>query len=508
MKKLILANLIFVLGTLAGCGGSGGGASSDVSNGTPSFTPSPNPPGTSPTPVPGPTPAPVTPTPVADSTPVANPDSYSLDEGATLQVNAAAGLLGNDTNPLTSILTASIVQAPKYGNLDLKADGSFTYVHDHSETTQDSFIYSINNGSTSAQATVALTINPVADAPIITKLELAQTHVIPAQGKSWQEAKLTKYNLHLLGDRDALVMLDIAAPNGRVANPVVEAYVKSVKVGEVALNSAKALPPTEAAGVAYSDTAYWVNLDKAWIKPGLELLVRANEGQKTPFTSVKVGAAAEFTMYTLPFYLFGINETTIPLATTAAPDLATHDEYLAKHPFSALNAVNHAAKKIEWPYIIVAPRNGGPAQKVAYKEQQGDGYAVMSAVLNTLGAMRSANGDESMNNQYYAPLLMATQAGKYGNPGGGLGGGGVGTGDYSYTGVFIHEAGHGFGMPHANDGYTAGTFPYVGGSLKGSNWGYDQFKKEFLPTLCNWLRSSPTPAKITGSAVTQAATIH
>jgi hypothetical protein len=107
----------------------------------------------------------------------------------------------------------------------------------------------------------------------------------------------------------------------------------------------------------------------------------------------------------------------------------------------------------------------------------------MSAVLDVLRNMRNANGDNSMNIQYYAPLIMATQAGQYGPPGGGLGGSDVGTGDFNYTGIFIHEAGHAFGMPHANEGFVDGTYPYISGSLSGSTWGFDQKRNEFLSTL-------------------------
>jgi VCBS repeat-containing protein len=415
--------------------------------------------------------------------PTANADTFTLDEGATLTVNVADGVLKNDTNPLASSLTSTVLETPKHGNFTLNTDGSFTYTHDHSETSEDSFIYTVSNGQETAQATVIFTIRPVMDAPVISKLELAQTHVIPAEGKSWAGDKLKDYNLHLVGNRDALVLVDISSANGRVVDAFIEAYIAGQKLGEVALNASDTLPKTESNGPAYSSTAYWANLDKSWITPGLELKVRANEEQYSETKAVKVGAPGEFTMYSLPFYLFGLDETDIPLSQTAAPDKITQDEYFAKHPFATLNMLNHPAGKIVWPYIIVAPRQGRVAQKVEYKEQQGDGYAVMSAILNTLGVMQSANGDSSMNSQYYAPLLMANQAGNYSHPGGGLGGGNVGTGDYSYTGIFIHEAGHAYGMPHANDGYTAGTYPYIGGSLKGSSWGFDQTRNEFLGTF-------------------------
>jgi hypothetical protein len=328
-----------------------------------------------------------------------------------------------------------------------------------------------------------LTINPVDDVPSIGKLELAQTHPVPAEGRSWSGDKLAKYNLHLAGGRKALVLVDIASANNRVTSPVLEVWQAGQKQTEVPLNPPASLYPTESSGPAYSTTAYWATLEANQVQVGLELVLRANEGQRTAARAVKVGATAPFNIYTLPFYLFGLNESHIPLSSTAAPDQAIKDEYFAKHPFSSLEIVNHPVVKVQWPYIVVAPRQGRPAQKVEYKEQQGDGYAVMSAVLNTLGAIRGANGDGPLNNHYYAPLLMANQAGNYSGPGGGLGGGDLGTGDHSYTGIFIHEQGHAFGMPHANDGYQGGSYPYIGGSLKGSSWGFDQINNRFLGTF-------------------------
>ncbi len=314
---------------------------------------------------------------------------------------------------------------------------------------------------------------------IIKSLEVAQTHVIPLEGKSWAGDKLAKYNLHLVGNREALVLVEFDSSQ-TVSKPMLEASVNGQRLGEVALNAPDSLPKTEANGPAYSGTAFWAKLEKTWIKPGLELSIKSESTLASIPRAVKVGAPAEFSISTLPFYLFGLTESAVPLAQTATANQVTTDEYFAKHPFAALSIKNHAAQKIVWPYIIVGPREGRAAQKVESAEGQGDGYAVMSAILDTLGAMREANGDGPINKQYYAPLLMANKAGQYVNPGGGLGGNNLGTGDNAYTGIFIHEAGHAFGMPHANDGFTAGTYPYIGGSLKGSSWGFDQNKNRFL----------------------------
>ena len=41
-------------------------------------------------------------------------------------------------------------------------------------------------------------------------------------------------------------------------------------------------------------------------------------------------------------------------------------------------------------------------------------------------------------------------------------------------------------MPHASDGFVANQYPYLGGSLQGSSWGFDPFHNEFLaPFIAN-----------------------
>ncbi|HEY3052840.1 MAG TPA: Ig-like domain-containing protein [Thermoanaerobaculia bacterium] len=108
----------------------------------------------------------ITVTPVNDA-PVANNDSYSVDEGGTLNV-ASPGVLGNDTDPDSPTLTAILVSGPAHASsFTLNANGSFTYVHDGSETTSDSFTYRANDGSANSNvATVSITVNPVNDAPV------------------------------------------------------------------------------------------------------------------------------------------------------------------------------------------------------------------------------------------------------------------------------------------------------------------------------------------------------
>lgn len=100
--------------------------------------------------------------------PVANPDSYTLNEGATYSRMPLDGLLSNDTDPDgPSALTAMKDSDPAHGNLTLNPDGSFTYVHDGGEDTGDSFTYHAFDGVASSNiTTVSFTITPQNDIPV------------------------------------------------------------------------------------------------------------------------------------------------------------------------------------------------------------------------------------------------------------------------------------------------------------------------------------------------------
>ncbi len=98
--------------------------------------------------------------------PIAGDDSYGLMEGGTL-VSMVPGVLGNDSDAEGAPLSVSLVSGPVNGSLSLNSDGSFTYVHDDSETTSDAFVYMVSDGvGGTATATVSLAVTPVDDPPL------------------------------------------------------------------------------------------------------------------------------------------------------------------------------------------------------------------------------------------------------------------------------------------------------------------------------------------------------
>jgi VCBS repeat-containing protein len=98
--------------------------------------------------------------------PVANNNSYSVNEDAVLSV-AASGVLSNDTDSDGNTLTAALVANVSHGTLTLNSNGSLTYTPAANYNGTDSFTYRANDGiANSNTATVTITVNAVNDAPL------------------------------------------------------------------------------------------------------------------------------------------------------------------------------------------------------------------------------------------------------------------------------------------------------------------------------------------------------
>jgi len=109
--------------------------------------------------------------PVANSAPVAVDDAILVAEGDTatmLDDGLTASVLDNDSDPDGDPLTATTATGPASGALTLNSDGTFSYVHDGSETASDSFTYVANDGTDDSNtATVTVTVSAVNDAPVL-----------------------------------------------------------------------------------------------------------------------------------------------------------------------------------------------------------------------------------------------------------------------------------------------------------------------------------------------------
>ena len=109
----------------------------------------------------------ITVTPVNDA-PVATTDSYSTNEDVALNV-ATAGVLTNDVDVDSTVITAVKVTNPAHGTLSLNAAGSFVYTPTANWNGIDTFTYKAYDGSLNSNVvTVLITVTPVNDAPVAT----------------------------------------------------------------------------------------------------------------------------------------------------------------------------------------------------------------------------------------------------------------------------------------------------------------------------------------------------
>ena len=98
-----------------------------------------------------------------NESPVAVNDQYAINQFATLTTATINGLLVNDSDSDSTVITASLVQGPQNGTLTLNTDGTFTYVPSNLFFGDDSFTYIVSDGlESSSVATVSLTVNLVA----------------------------------------------------------------------------------------------------------------------------------------------------------------------------------------------------------------------------------------------------------------------------------------------------------------------------------------------------------
>ena len=110
----------------------------------------------------------ITVTPVKDQV-VAVDDEYETDEDAALTIEAP-GVLANDIEVDLNVMAAGLVTGVENGILTLNVDGSFTYIPDPDFSGTDTFVYKLITYLPTPQdlwtdeATVTITVNPVADA--------------------------------------------------------------------------------------------------------------------------------------------------------------------------------------------------------------------------------------------------------------------------------------------------------------------------------------------------------
>jgi Bacterial Ig domain/Bacterial cadherin-like domain len=106
-------------------------------------------------------------------------DAYQVNMGQTLTVDAANGVLKNDSDANGDTLSVIKVSDPSAGTLALNNDGSFAYTNTNNTVTSDSFTYKVNDGASDSNvATVTVTVvkdNPEKNDPPIANEQAVET---------------------------------------------------------------------------------------------------------------------------------------------------------------------------------------------------------------------------------------------------------------------------------------------------------------------------------------------
>ena len=115
-----------------------------------------------------------------NSAPVAQPDQYATTRNVPLNIAPASGVLANDSDVDGQTLVAQLVTSTTQGTLSLNPNGGFNYTPALNFTGVDSFSYRATDGvSTSAVATVTLTVSATNSLPIAQADQYTTTRNVP-----------------------------------------------------------------------------------------------------------------------------------------------------------------------------------------------------------------------------------------------------------------------------------------------------------------------------------------
>ncbi|MCP5250377.1 MAG: DUF4347 domain-containing protein [Burkholderiales bacterium] len=124
---------------------------------------------------------------VTNTAPVANNDAYAVKANETLIVNAAGGLLANDTDADGDALSVVSFVAPSNGTLNVAADGSFTYNPNAGFVGNETLNYTITDGITFDTGTFVIDVEDIVP-PVIVNIGDAPLRVSRSNPNAWEQA--------------------------------------------------------------------------------------------------------------------------------------------------------------------------------------------------------------------------------------------------------------------------------------------------------------------------------
>ena len=114
---------------------------------------------------------------IQNEAPFGEPDMYSVDHGATLNVDELNGILLNDVDSFVcDTLRVTLVQPPSMhiGTFSLDSNGTFIYIHDGTFIpNQDYFVYQLSDGQDNAVETDTVFISINSPSPTTSSLSFA-----------------------------------------------------------------------------------------------------------------------------------------------------------------------------------------------------------------------------------------------------------------------------------------------------------------------------------------------
>jgi hypothetical protein len=331
---------------------------------------------------------------------------------------------------------------------------------------------------------------PLESAFNVKDLQFAQVSVIPALGKSW-EVKEGKYSLNLIGNRKALMMVNLNTISGE--SPWVEGRIQGQSKGKLNLAAPSELPKTAGDGPAFATNLHSVTLPKDWLQVGLELRFGSDKRNASTYSPVTVGFDPHLNLTFLPIYLFGANpDNTISVKNLTDISQQTRDDLLSVLPIANLSTKASKLGKIEWPNLVIPPNGSAEAKLIKSSADTTDTFAIHKEMMNIVSVIKSMNGTTRVNELLYGMYNSLDSNQKSEGSGNGYGGtfgdaegAGYAVGPTFLSTVFLHEIGHALGVDHAEDAYKNGVYPYSNGSLFGSEtqksaWGFDSNRNEFV----------------------------
>jgi hypothetical protein len=272
-------------------------------------------------------------------------------------------------------------------------------------------------------------VEPVGDVRV-DSVSLGQTVVAPT--------------LRLVEGKPALVLAQVVSDTPGLSNVVqVVGRRAGQELGRVTMTGPATVPTT-----AVDPTRQFrATVPAEWIRPGLELTVRADAMETLPESSETNNEAR---LTPAVSRRNALHLTTVPIVAggVTASVLDLRDTMVAQWPFA------EATSRTRAPYTTnVVPT--------------GSDVSAWSSLLSQLAQVRSADGSQR---HYYGFVRV----GSFGVAGIGYIGQPTAVGRDDSEGVASHELGHNFGRPHAPCGGAAGVdpaYPHAGGRI--GSWGWN-----------------------------------